>query len=126
MTGKRKPIQKRLAPDEPDDENPEWTAEDFARAIPHIGGKPVTMEEFRAAHAARMGRPKTENPKRSVTLRLDADVVEHFRGTGDGWQTRINATLRKAAKLPAAPSVPMRRTAAANPTPARKTRQRQA
>jgi uncharacterized protein (DUF4415 family) len=34
-----------------------------------------------------------------VTLRLDIDVVEHFRRTGPGWQTRINDTLRRAAKL---------------------------
>jgi uncharacterized protein (DUF4415 family) len=32
-------------------------------------------------------------------LRIDADVVEHFRATGPGWQTRINDTLRRAAKL---------------------------
>jgi uncharacterized protein (DUF4415 family) len=30
---------------------------------------------------------------------IDADVVEHFRATGPGWQTRINDTLRRAAKL---------------------------
>jgi uncharacterized protein (DUF4415 family) len=28
-------------------------------------------------------------------------VVEHFRATGPGWQTRINDTLRRAAKLKA-------------------------
>jgi uncharacterized protein (DUF4415 family) len=31
-----------------------------------------------------------------VTLRLDPDVVEKFRATGKGWQSRINAELRKA------------------------------
>jgi uncharacterized protein (DUF4415 family) len=34
-------------------------------------------------------------------LRLDADIVAHYRGTGRGWQSRINEALRKAAKLPA-------------------------
>ena len=34
-----------------------------------------------------------------VTLRLDSDVVRHFRATGKGWQTRINDILRKAAGL---------------------------
>lgn len=33
-------------------------------------------------------------PKRSVTIRLDDDVVEWFRGQGRGYQTRINAVLR--------------------------------
>jgi uncharacterized protein (DUF4415 family) len=32
--------------------------------------------------------------KRQVTLRLDPDVVEHFRRQGRGWQSRINAVLR--------------------------------
>ena len=31
-----------------------------------------------------------------VSLRLDPDVVAHFRATGRGWQTRINNTLRQA------------------------------
>jgi uncharacterized protein (DUF4415 family) len=34
-----------------------------------------------------------------LNLRLDSDVVEHFRATGPGWQTRINDALRRAAKL---------------------------
>jgi len=40
------------------------------------------------------GRPKSDKPKVHVTLRLDADVVEHFRRDGRGWQGRINETLR--------------------------------
>jgi uncharacterized protein (DUF4415 family) len=31
--------------------------------------------------------------KQQVTLRLDGDVVAHFRASGKGWQTRINETL---------------------------------
>jgi len=47
----------------------------------------------------RRGRPKAETPKVSTTIRLDADIVKHFRAIGPGWQSRINATLRKAAGL---------------------------
>lgn len=47
----------------------------------------------------RRSRPKSPAPKVSTTLRLDPDLVEHFRSTGSGWQTRINDTLRKAAGL---------------------------
>jgi uncharacterized protein (DUF4415 family) len=47
----------------------------------------------------RPGRPPSDNPKQALKLRIDADVVEHFRRTGPGWQTRINNTLRRAAKL---------------------------
>ncbi len=44
------------------------------------------------------GQPKAEHPKVSTTLRLDADVLDHFRHLGPGWQTRINATLRSAIR----------------------------
>jgi uncharacterized protein (DUF4415 family) len=33
--------------------------------------------------------------KQQVTLRLDRDVIERFRATGEGWQSRINEVLRK-------------------------------
>ena len=49
----------------------------------------------------RRGRPPLANPKQAVKLRLDADVVAAYRKTGEGWQTRINADLRKARKLKA-------------------------
>jgi uncharacterized protein (DUF4415 family) len=35
----------------------------------------------------------------SVTIRLDADVVESFKAGGTGWQSRMNAALRKSLKL---------------------------
>ena len=41
------------------------------------------------------GRPKAEQPKHSTTIRLDGDIIAHFRAGGDGWQTRINAALRE-------------------------------
>lgn len=47
----------------------------------------------------RRGRPLSEAPKVSTTIRLDADVVAHFRAAGRGWQTRLNTALRKAARL---------------------------
>lgn len=49
----------------------------------------------------RRGRPRMANPKQAVKLRLDADLLAHFRASGPGWQTRINATLRKASRIDA-------------------------
>jgi len=43
----------------------------------------------------RVGRPSKPNRKVSITLRHDREVVERFKATGAGWQTRINAALRK-------------------------------
>jgi uncharacterized protein (DUF4415 family) len=67
----------------------------------------IPEQSFREAepHIARkVGRPKSANPKVPLKLRLDRDVVQAFRATGPGWQTRINATLRlslrKAAGAP--------------------------
>jgi uncharacterized protein (DUF4415 family) len=34
--------------------------------------------------------------KQQVTLRLDRDVLDRFRATGSGWQTRINEALKKS------------------------------
>jgi uncharacterized protein (DUF4415 family) len=82
-----------------DDENPEWMARDFSRAVPHIGGKPVSKAEFRAAVVKAIGRPRSENPKKGISLRLDPDVVEFYRSKGPGWQSRINDDLRRAAHL---------------------------
>jgi len=40
--------------------------------------------------------PQKTPTKQQVTLRLDRDVVERFRATGAGWQSRINEALKKA------------------------------
>ena len=56
---------------------------------------------YQGTKLIRRGRPPLVAPKGAVSLRLDADVLEHFRKGGTGWQSRINAALRKAAKLPA-------------------------
>jgi uncharacterized protein (DUF4415 family) len=72
----------------PDDDLPEITDEMLARAELRIGNKVI-----------RRGRPPKANAKQAVKLRLDPDVLAHFRKSGSGWQTRINDTLRRAAKL---------------------------
>ncbi len=36
--------------------------------------------------------------KEQVTLRLDAEIPEQFRATGNIWQTRINDALRDWTK----------------------------
>jgi uncharacterized protein (DUF4415 family) len=39
------------------------------------------------------GRPVAETTKERITIRLSPDVVNQFRATGAGWQTRIDAAL---------------------------------
>lgn len=41
------------------------------------------------------GRPPSATAKKHVNIRLDADIVQSFRRTGDGWQTRLNTAFRE-------------------------------
>ncbi|SDC84418.1 BrnA antitoxin of type II toxin-antitoxin system [Sphingomonas sp. YR710] len=60
----------------------------------------VTEEELQAALAERRRRgPQKAATKEQVTIRLDHDVIEHFRAAGPGWQSRVNAALRSVAGL---------------------------
>jgi len=50
---------------------------------------PAVSAEFWAKH-----RPVRVGPKAQVTLRIDQDVIDYFKGGGKGYQTRINEVLR--------------------------------
>ena len=76
-------------------DNPEWTEEDFKQARPFA----EVFPDLAASIARSRGRPVADNPKKQVTLRLDADVVERYRSSGKGWQSRLNEDLRKAVGL---------------------------
>jgi len=69
-------------------------------ALPLDEERLARMRPVSAADAADMnrrvrGRPRLQEPKRLVSLRLDSDVVARFRATGPGWQSRINEVLRE-------------------------------
>lgn len=81
------------------DDAPELTDEWFAKAVRFKGGEPVENVITQVQTKARGGRPKSPNPKQAITLRLDPDVLDHFRALGPGWQTRINDALRDVAGL---------------------------
>ena len=82
-----------------DDENPEWTEADFARARP---AAEVLREQFSAAAVAQLLKPKRGRPpkaarKHAINIRLSPEVLEYFRATGPGWQTRVDEVLRSHA-----------------------------
>jgi uncharacterized protein (DUF4415 family) len=81
----------------PDEENPEWTADDFAKAGPAVEVLANYIGDAAAQELTRRGRgrPPVENRKVNQTLRLDADVLEAYRQAGKGWQTVINNVLRR-------------------------------
>ena len=72
---------------EPDDA-PELTDAWFQRADLHEGEKLL-----------RRGRPPAEVTKTPIKLRLDPDIIDAFKASGRGWQTRMNDALRDWLKL---------------------------
>jgi uncharacterized protein (DUF4415 family) len=74
------------------DDAPEWTEEMFRMAAIYKGDQLIRPA---SGTLKSIGRPVAAHPKKQVTLRLDPDVIEKFRATGKGWQSRINAELRK-------------------------------
>jgi uncharacterized protein (DUF4415 family) len=89
-------MSKKPNPELIDDENPEWTAADFAKArpasevLPQIFGAKLAQEMLKPR-----GRPRAEHPKERINIRLSHEVVEYFKSAGDGWQTRIDSALRQ-------------------------------
>jgi uncharacterized protein (DUF4415 family) len=69
-------------------------------AMPLDEDRLARMRPASAADAADInrrlrGRPRAQAPKHLVSIRLDSDVIAHFRATGPGWQSRINEVLRQ-------------------------------
>lgn len=64
------------------DDAPELDDDWFAEADLYEGDKLI-----------RRGRPRSQNAKQLISLRLSPQVLEHFRATGPGWHTRINDVL---------------------------------
>ena len=70
------------------DDAPELTREWFEQADQYNNGVLV-----------KRGRRPLDNPKKAISLRLDADVLDKFKADGPGWQGRMNDALRKAVGL---------------------------
>jgi uncharacterized protein (DUF4415 family) len=79
-----------------DDENPEWTEEDFAEAKPAAEVLPPALYDALVKRRPGQRGPGKKPAKVAVTLSLDPDVIDAFKAKGPGWQTRINHALRKA------------------------------
>lgn len=69
-----------------------------AAALQDPDALPYTDEEWRQVSAKRgRGRPVQAVTKVPTSLRIDVRVVDAFKATGDGWQTRMNEALLEYA-----------------------------
>jgi uncharacterized protein (DUF4415 family) len=88
--------RKTINPELVDDDAPEATDEWFERArpasevLPGLVGHKAATELLKP----RRGRPPAASLKEHLNIRLDADIVNAFRRTGSGWQTRLIVALR--------------------------------
>lgn len=78
----------------PDNDNPEWTKEDFSRSI-RFKDLPESLQ--RTLSKGKRG-PQKAPTKVLVSMRLSRDVVEGLRATGAGWQVRADEALRAWVK----------------------------
>ena len=79
-----------LDPELVDDENPEWNEDDFRAAIPFSALPESLQVKLRAT-----GRSAQKaSTKERITIRLSPEVVQRFRASGSGWQTRMDAALK--------------------------------
>jgi uncharacterized protein (DUF4415 family) len=67
-----------------DEDNPEWSVEDFKRARPlrNTKGGPAIiagMAKLAAEQRKKIGRPPVENPKQAISLRLSPDLIAALR-----------------------------------------------
>ena len=81
------------------DDAPELTAAFFNEATPKINDKVVSATVVNEVFKRRVGRPKSANPKKAISIRLSADVLEYFKSTGSGWQTRMDEILQNYVAL---------------------------
>jgi uncharacterized protein (DUF4415 family) len=77
-----------------DDDNPEWTKTDFAKARPPAEVLPPhLLAQFKNTRG-----PQTTPTKVAVSIRLSPEIISHFKAKGPGWQSRIDDALRKIVK----------------------------
>jgi uncharacterized protein (DUF4415 family) len=79
------------------DDAPDWTDEQIARAEIAHGDKIVRPATGTLTRPR--GRPKTENPKINISLRVEPAVLERYRSLGPGWQARAHDALKAGAEM---------------------------
>ncbi|MEO8630942.1 MAG: BrnA antitoxin family protein [Betaproteobacteria bacterium] len=55
----------------------------------------LTEEMLSRAVVSKGGRPRSAHPRKLLSIRLPLEVIERWRATGPGWQTRMADRLSK-------------------------------
>ena len=90
-----KPEESAAVWSDPDDA-PEWSDAMLDRAELADGERVIRPAAGTVTRGR--GRPPSRDPKTRLTLRLDPEIVRHFRATGPGWQSRINTALKEVVR----------------------------
>ncbi len=89
--------RKKPNPERAGRDNPVWTDGTFKKArharevLPELFGQAVAEKMLRPR-----GRPKTDNTRIPISLRLPPETLARWKATGPGWQTRMVEKLKKA------------------------------
>jgi uncharacterized protein (DUF4415 family) len=78
-----------------DPDNPLLGDRPSSRTRPASEAHPDLVARYRGQR----GPQKSKPVKKQISLRVDPDVLDHYRSLGPGWMRRMNEVLRKAAGL---------------------------
>lgn len=81
-------------PEMVDDENSEWTEDDFARAVPFSRLPPSLQANLQSQPHSLVVETADEKP-RLFPVPIAEDIVATFQDMGDGWEQRVNDVLRE-------------------------------
>ncbi len=78
-----------------DEDARELTDAELSRLRPAAEVLPKVVAAYKSGQLKRRGRPRKANPKVPVYIRFSPEVLAHFKATGKGWQTRMDAALKE-------------------------------
>lgn len=87
-------MKKKVNPELIDDENPEWTDENFKNAL-SFSELPVSLQN-KLSKIGKRGRPVSDAPKQMIAFRFSPDLVCAIKAVGKGYNMRVEKVLRDA------------------------------
>lgn len=84
-------MNRKPDPEGLDTDNPEWTADEVASAQSFSDLPPNLREKL----ASRTRGPQKAPTKTQVSVRLSTEVLNYFKASGSGWQTRMDDALKE-------------------------------